>query len=231
MIEEFSLLFLVFVFVLITIFFSYLYYNKIKYATKEYDASKEIIRAIVLNFKSKLNKSNKKIDDVVFNIEGIQSVIHKLEKEYHLLNNKANILTKKLTTFYKINKTITNTIISNKKRINELTATKNALNKKIEVIKTKYHDYLNKPDLSKKPIKKPTLINITNTEKKIINTLLSEGSKTAPEIEKIIEKTREHTSRLMKKLWVEGYIERETHVIPFIYRPTKELKKRINIER
>ena len=44
-----------------------------------------------------------------------------------------------------------------------------------------------------------------------------------------IGKTREHTSRLMKKLWQEGYIERDTNSIPFIYRPTKELEKRINV--
>ena len=64
----------------------------------------------------------------------------------------------------------------------------------------------------------------------IIKILLLVGSKTAPKIMGEISKTREHTSRLMKKLWQEGYIERDTNSIPFIYRPTKELKKRINIE-
>ena len=53
---------------------------------------------------------------------------------------------------------------------------------------------------------------------------------TAPKVEKKIGKTREHTARLMKKLWQEGYIERDTHRMPFRYRPTKRLKKLLKKE-
>ena len=74
-----------------------------------------------------------------------------------------------------------------------------------------------------------TLFKLTKTEKEILQILITDGAKTAPEIERTIKKTREHTSRLMKKLWQEGYIERDTNSIPFIYRPTKELEKRINV--
>jgi predicted transcriptional regulator len=66
---------------------------------------------------------------------------------------------------------------------------------------------------------------ITETEKWILHMLVEEGSTTAPKVEKKIGKTREHTARLMKKLWQEGYIERDTHRMPFTYRPTKKLKK------
>jgi len=48
----------------------------------------------------------------------------------------------------------------------------------------------------------------------------------APKVEKKIRKTREHTARLMKKLWQEEYIERDTNRKPFTYRPTKKLLKK-----
>ena len=70
--------------------------------------------------------------------------------------------------------------------------------------------------------------NLTVTEQNIVQVLLDEGSKTAPQIQRNIGKTREHTSRLLKKLWQEGYIDRETHSIPYKYHPSNELKSRIN---
>lgn len=64
----------------------------------------------------------------------------------------------------------------------------------------------------------------TETEESVLKAL-NEGSKTAPQIQAIIGKSREHTARLMKKLYGEGYIERDTRRIPFVYRPTRELKE------
>jgi DNA-binding MarR family transcriptional regulator len=70
-------------------------------------------------------------------------------------------------------------------------------------------------------------LELTETENQIIQFLLIEGPKTAPEVERKIEKTREHTARLMKKLWQEGFIERDTHRIPFVYRVNEKLKERL----
>jgi DNA-binding Lrp family transcriptional regulator len=81
------------------------------------------------------------------------------------------------------------------------------------------------PERGIKPVQSTTL---TKTEKKILEVLNTDGPKTAPEIVKIVQKTREHTSRLMKKLWLEGYIEREVHVIPYVYRPTKKFVERVS---
>jgi len=52
-----------------------------------------------------------------------------------------------------------------------------------------------------------------------------EGPKTAPEIKDRIRLSREHTARLMKKLYEEGYLERDTSKIPFKYRVKKEMEK------
>ncbi len=55
--------------------------------------------------------------------------------------------------------------------------------------------------------------------------LSMEGPKTAPEIKERVQLSREHTARLMKKLYEKGYLERETGKIPFKYSLKKEMGK------
>ena len=54
--------------------------------------------------------------------------------------------------------------------------------------------------------------------------LSKEGAKTAPEIKERVQLSREHTARLMKKLYEEGYLEREAGKIPFRYSIKKEME-------
>jgi DNA-binding MarR family transcriptional regulator len=54
--------------------------------------------------------------------------------------------------------------------------------------------------------------------------MLLEKSMPAPEIGRSLLKTREHTARLMKKLYEEGYIERETNKIPYTYKINESLR-------
>ena len=69
-----------------------------------------------------------------------------------------------------------------------------------------------------------TLAPLTETELKILQLLDVDGDKTAPQIRNVIGLTREHTARLMKKLYVGGYIERRTTRIPYVYTLRKEMK-------
>jgi DNA-binding CsgD family transcriptional regulator len=66
---------------------------------------------------------------------------------------------------------------------------------------------------------------LTETELSVLEMLALEGSKTAPEIKDRIKLSREHTARLMKTLYEEGYLERETSKIPFKYSVKKEMEK------
>jgi len=66
---------------------------------------------------------------------------------------------------------------------------------------------------------------LTPTELAVLETLANEGEKTAPEIKAKINLTREHTARLMKKLYEAGYLERTTNKIPFAYRIKEEMRK------
>jgi uncharacterized membrane protein len=62
------------------------------------------------------------------------------------------------------------------------------------------------------------LASLTPTERLILEILKAEGAKGAPELGKRLKKSREHTSRLMKKLYMEGYVSRESNRAPFRYR-------------
>jgi DNA-binding MarR family transcriptional regulator len=66
---------------------------------------------------------------------------------------------------------------------------------------------------------------LTETEVGVLEMLSTEGPTTAPEIKERIRLSREHTARLMKKLYEGGYLERETNKIPFRYSVKKEMEK------
>jgi len=68
------------------------------------------------------------------------------------------------------------------------------------------------------------LASLTPTEHLTLEILRDEGAKTAPEIGKRLKKSREHASRLMKKLYMEGYVDRESNRAPFRYKLNEALR-------
>ena len=62
------------------------------------------------------------------------------------------------------------------------------------------------------------LSSLTPTERRTLEILRLEGAKGAPELGNRLMKSREHTSRLMKKLYMEGYVSRESNRAPFRYK-------------
>jgi DNA-binding MarR family transcriptional regulator len=65
---------------------------------------------------------------------------------------------------------------------------------------------------------KEALGTLTPTERHVIEILSREGPKPAPELGRRMRKSREHMARLMKKLYLEGYVDRESNRAPFRYR-------------
>ncbi len=68
------------------------------------------------------------------------------------------------------------------------------------------------------------LDSLTPTERETLDILRRDGPKAAPELGKQLKKSREHTSRLMKKLYLEGYVDRESNRAPFRYRLTETVR-------
>lgn len=61
--------------------------------------------------------------------------------------------------------------------------------------------------------------------------LLSERSMSSIEIQSKTSRTREHTSRFMKRLFLEGLVSREMNTKPFVYTLTDEGRKRLKVFR
>ena len=76
-----------------------------------------------------------------------------------------------------------------------------------------------------KKIREVEVARLTPTEMKVLRVLATSGPKSASEIKEVIGKTREHSARLMKKLFLEGYVERDTTTIPYTYRLSKKIRE------
>ncbi|MCW3981838.1 MAG: MarR family transcriptional regulator [Candidatus Bathyarchaeota archaeon] len=76
------------------------------------------------------------------------------------------------------------------------------------------------------PIKREKALEpLTETELSVLELLSSEGEKTSPEVKERIKLSREHTARLMKKLYEKGYLERNSGKTPFAYHLKEEMQK------
>ena len=65
----------------------------------------------------------------------------------------------------------------------------------------------------------------TPTELQVLTLLANRGPKSAPEIGKFVGRSREHTARLMKKLFDEGYVRRDQTRIPFRYSTVERVRQ------
>lgn len=62
------------------------------------------------------------------------------------------------------------------------------------------------------------LATLTPTERRTLEILAREGPKAAPDLGHRMRKSREHMARLMKKLYLDGYVDRESNHAPFRYK-------------
>ncbi|MBS7619691.1 MarR family transcriptional regulator, partial [Candidatus Bathyarchaeota archaeon] len=70
---------------------------------------------------------------------------------------------------------------------------------------------------------------LTDTEIEVLEIIDDKGEASVPEIRRRINKTREHTARLLKKLYDKGFIDRSTNTMPYKYHIRKEIKETIQI--
>jgi len=82
----------------------------------------------------------------------------------------------------------------------------------------------NKPEVvSKKEIPKPVVQNLTPTNPvDYVLHLITNKAMTSRDIQITLKKSREHTSRLMKKMFEEGYVQRNTESKPYTYSITEK---------
>ena len=213
-------------FVLITIAFSIKYCNLLKLAEKEYEKAKGSIKTIILSFSRNQERQSEAVDRLEFQMEVMRSDIEKISNHFFSIEGRVrNLDTLLKSSPIDLNQSSVDRFESMQQEIKTVIEEQRNIHAQL----TKIEENTGVVDSEEKGLEKMTgvsrLSKITDTEYTIVQLLISGGAKTSSEVEKEIDKTREHTARLLKKLWQEGYIERDTHRIPYIYRITENLKK------
>ncbi|MGO8807374.1 MAG: helix-turn-helix domain-containing protein [Candidatus Bathyarchaeia archaeon] len=212
------------------------YYNQIRKAQREYEKAKNTVEDIVMSFHRELKREAEKIDLVAFKIEGnfarADEGIKKadnLEKRLTPIEGQVNVVSQSL----KLTSTsILSGLAGLETKIQDIEAAQEAVKVKIIGFEEQIQKLSAPPEVQVEtlmpvmPIKRDkAMAALTETEIIVLEKLSSEGPKTAPEIKEQVHLSREHTARLMKKLYEGGYVEREAGKIPFKYTIKSEMEK------
>jgi archaellum component FlaC len=212
------------------------YYRQIRRAQKEYEKARNFVEDIVLSFDRELKRESDRLELISFKVEGSSG---KADASLKKIDNVEKRITPFEAQLGQISQTIEQTLTQNntnvlpglaglESKIKDIETTQEAIMSKILGVE----DQLQKistmppeiPNQSAIPLKRDkALAALTDTEIAVLELLSKEGAKTAPEIKQRVQLSREHTARLMKKLYEEGYLERETGKIPFSYSVKKEM--------
>jgi len=213
---------------LVTMGMSALYYRRIRRVREEYEEAKNTVGDIIMSFNRQFRRQEEGLRAVTHKIEIISSenekVVRNVEEYDKRLADLVNIIEDVPTIEQKLSAQIEDT---NKKVDDTKVAQDKIMQRIAEVEKIKYKVQVPEAKIEAAiPIKKEkALAPLTETELAVLETIAKEGEKTAPEIREKIKLTREHTARLMKKLYEDGYLERDTHKMPYTYRLKEEMQK------
>lgn len=205
------------------------YYRLLRKVQREYQKAREAIEDIVLSFNRQLKREAEKLERVAYRVEAIssrnQGALNKAEKVEKTLNTLENKISAALEDREKVLARLDDV----DKKVRDAVTSQDTLTAKISHIEEQTQRFSKVSEAGVEaviPIKKEkALAPLTETELSVLEFLTVEGSKTAPEIKGKITLSREHTARLMKKLYEEGYLERDTSKIPFKYRVKEEMMK------
>jgi DNA repair exonuclease SbcCD ATPase subunit len=184
----------------------------------------------------RIDNIEKRISPVENQLDNLEDQKRSFEEQRNNIENQKKILEtqiNQLNALTQNNSNLSSTISGLNIKIKDIEVIQESLKNKISVFEDQIQEILSVPQelkaeqiISVVPIKRDkALASLTDTEVTVLEMLSSGGPKTAPEIKDLVELSREHTARLMKKLYEDGYLEREIGKIPFKYSVKKEMEK------
>lgn len=213
---------------LVTMGASVLYYKRIRRVHEEYEEAKNTVGDITISVNRQFQRQEAGLRAVTHKIEILSSENEKVVKKVEEYDKRLATLAAIIEDAPAIEQKRSTQIEEMNRKVDGIKATQNKIMHKIaEVEKIRYTAQVSEAKIEAAiPIKKEkALAPLTETELTALETIAKEGEKTAPEIREKIKLTREHTARLMKKLYEDGYLERDTHKMPYTYRLKKEMQK------
>ena len=205
------------------------YYRQIRKAQKEYEKAKEVVEDIVLSFNRELKREADRLEIIAYKVEGNSAKADTGLKRIDNIEKKVAPLEIQLGTISENNVKVLSRVTDADTKIRDIEASQETLKTKITGLAEQVQKFAAAPEVRSEPVipirRDKAMAALTDTEVTVLEMLSAEGSKTAPEIKDRVQLSREHTARLMKKLYEEGYLERETGKIPFRYSVKKEMEK------
>jgi DNA-binding MarR family transcriptional regulator len=205
------------------------YYRQIRKAQKEYEKAKDIVEDIVLSFNRELKREADRLELIAYKVEGSSAKADTSLKKMDNVEKKMAPLENQVSAISQNNTNILSGLTSLESKIKDIEDSQEMLRVKITGFEEQIQKFTVAPEIKGEsviPIKRDkAMAALTDTEIAVLEMLSSEGSKTAPEVKDRVHLSREHTARLMKKLYEEGYLEREVGKIPFRYSIKKEMEK------
>ena len=227
MISEFMLL-VTSVLLFITILALLLYYRRIRTLRQEYERARGVVEDIVVGIDSQFRRQKDRVLFVAQKIESAslenKKVVKKIDEYEGRLTDLANLM----GDVPQLEERVSGQLKEMRSEVEGIKASQDKVMQKIvDIEKLKEEAYVPEMKIEAAiPIKREkALAPLTETELMVLETIGREGEKTAPEIREKIGLTREHTARLMKKLYKDGYLERDTHKMPYVYRLKEEMQK------
>ncbi len=206
----------------------FLYYRRIRTLRQEYERARGVVDDIVVSVDNQFRRQENIVHLIAQKIEGAtmenKQIVKKVEDYEKRLTDLANVM----ENVPQIGERFSGQLEEMKSEVEGIKAAQNKVIQKIvEIEKFKQEGYVPEAKIEAAiPIKKEkALAPLTETELMVLETIGKEGERTAPEIREKIKLTREHTARLMKKLYKDGYLERDTHKMPYVYRLKEEMQK------
>ncbi len=211
------------------------YYRQIRKAQKEYEKARDFVEDIVLSFNRELKRESDRLEVISFKVEGNSAKadtslkkIDNVEKRITPFEEQLGAINQTVSQNMQTNTNLLSGLTGLETKIKDIETTQETLRTKISGIEEQFQKVTaTPPEIGNEPVimirRDKAMAALTDTEIEVLEMLSKEGAKTAPEIKERVHLSREHTARLMKKLYEEGYLEREAGKIPFKYSIKKEM--------
>jgi len=221
----------------VTVFASYTYYKKILEAQGEYIKSKNVIRDITFGFTRQVKRISNQMLDIENNVQDAYIMATEAMKSS---DKTLKTVEKHQIEANDINEQIMSQQVkldNHSKLFEKQVEVLSSYDSVIKILKNEVKVLASKPPIRQiiREVNAPIpidesdiLAQLTGTEIEVLKLMQNMGFSSVPQIKDKISKTREHTSRLLKKLFDKGFIDRNTSSMPYRYQVRKEVKDLIN---
>lgn len=212
------------VFLAFTVATILIYFRRIRQASKTYEEARNAVEDIVISFDKQLSRHEEQIGAAVRRVESQTGRDERLsrrldEQEHRIASGLADL----------------NARVARIPDVESVKTTLSDLQQKVEGLSKAQEEWAKRATVVPEaqieaaiPLRRDqALAPLTETELRVLEFISTSpsGERTAPEVKQMINLTREHTARLMKKLYQSGYLERRSERTPFAYRVKEEMLK------